>query len=220
MPSLKKKKTSAADAYERFQPQNRLALRGWLAANHLVAKGMWLVIVKKGHGHTLSYEEICEELLCVGWVDSRPAALDETRSMLLCTPRNPKAAWSAHNKRRVEALLKNGLMLPKGIELVEAAKASGAWNALDAVDALVVPDDLGQRLASLPPARAHFDAFPRSVKRQLLEWVQTAKKPVTRAARVEAIAVKAQANVRANQWREGPKRSRVAPRRVTSRSTS
>ncbi|MDX2011196.1 MAG: YdeI/OmpD-associated family protein [Myxococcaceae bacterium] len=199
------RKQPSPAALERFQPKDRAAWRAWLERHHLTSPGVWLVLFKQGHGVRLPSEAVCEELLCVGWVDSRPAKLDAARSMLLCTPRKPKAAWSAHNKRRVEKLLAEGRMRPRGLEVVAEAKRLGTWSALDAVEQLELPADLAARLDALPPARAHFDAFPRSVKRQLLEWVQTAKKAQTRQTRVEEIAAKAQKNVRANQWRDGKK---------------
>ena len=70
-------------------------------------------------------------------------------------------------------------MAPAGLAKVEAAKADGSWAALDAVEALEIPSDLGQALAANPTARRHWDAFPRSVKRGILEWINNAKKPET-----------------------------------------
>lgn len=199
------KRATKAVAYGRYQPASRAKLREFLDAYHATSDGFWLVRFKAGHGPQLSYEEVCEELVRVGWVDSKPASLDAKRSMLLCTPRKPKSAWSAHNKRRVAALTKAGQMHPSGLAAVKAAKANGTWSALDAVERLEVPEDLATRLKALAPAARHFEAFPRSVKRQLLEWVASAKKAETRAVRVEEIATKAQQNVRANQWRDGKK---------------
>jgi uncharacterized protein YdeI (YjbR/CyaY-like superfamily) len=43
------------------------------------------------------------------------------------------------------------------------------------------------------------------VKRGILEWILTAKRPATRASRIEETARRAAKNERANQWR-GPKR--------------
>ena len=51
------------------------------------------------------------------------------------------------------------------------------------------------------PARQHWDAFPRSVKRGILEWIGNARRPETRAKHVEEIARLAGDNIRANQWR-------------------
>lgn len=44
-------------------------------------------------------------------------------------------------------------------------------------------------------------AFPRSAKRGILEWIHTAKKPETRAARIAETTRLAHENIRANQWR-------------------
>jgi uncharacterized protein YdeI (YjbR/CyaY-like superfamily) len=51
-------------------------------------------------------------------------------------------------------------------------------------------------------AKGYFDAFPRSVKRAILEWISLAKKPETRAKRIEETVTKAEKNIRANQWRQ------------------
>ena len=48
----------------------------------------------------------------------------------------------------------------------------------------------------------YFDAFPRSVKRAILEWIASAKRTETRANRIEETVTKAEKNIRANQWRQ------------------
>jgi uncharacterized protein YdeI (YjbR/CyaY-like superfamily) len=95
-------------------------------------------------------------------------------------------------------------MAPAGLAKVEAALADGSWTVLDGVENLEIPEDLATALAVLPHAAAHFEAFPRSVKRGILEWILTAKRPATRASRIEETAQRAAKKVRANQWR-GPK---------------
>jgi uncharacterized protein YdeI (YjbR/CyaY-like superfamily) len=101
----------------------------------------------------------------------------------------------------VERLIAAGLMAPAGLAKITAAQADGSWAALDAVEALEVPGDLAAALARYPAAQAHFEAFPRSAKRAILEWIASAKTPATRARRVEETARLAEENVRANQWR-------------------
>jgi uncharacterized protein YdeI (YjbR/CyaY-like superfamily) len=84
---------------------------------------------------------------------------------------------------------------------VERAKLDGSWTKLDAVEDLQVPDDLRHALDALPLAAQNFDAFPRSAKRGILEWIVNAKTPATRAKRVAETARLASQNERANQWR-------------------
>ena len=63
------------------------------------------------------------------------------------------------------------------------------------------PADLEAALDAAPPAADYWAAFPRSVRRGILEWIALAKRPETRAARVEETARLAARNERANQWR-------------------
>jgi len=50
-----------------------------------------------------------------------------------------------------------------------------------------------------PTSRDNFEAFPRSTKRSILEWILNAKLTGTRQKRVEEIARLAGENIRANQ---------------------
>jgi uncharacterized protein YdeI (YjbR/CyaY-like superfamily) len=83
-------------------------------------------------------------------------------------------------------------MTQAGREAVEIARANGSWKSLDAIDALVVPDDLAAALAARPGARERFDAGSASVRRMALGWVYGARRAATRAARVEQIAALAE----------------------------
>lgn len=170
--------------------------------NHTRSTGVWLVSFKKGTGKPrFDYNDSVEEALCFGWVDSKPNKLDEERTMLWFAPRKGKTGWSKPNKERVERLVKAGLMHTTGMAKVEQAKSDGSWSLLDAVEELHVPQDLQEALIALPPAEENFLNFPRSAKRGILEWVLQAKRPETRAVRVQETARMAQLNQRANQWR-------------------
>jgi uncharacterized protein YdeI (YjbR/CyaY-like superfamily) len=186
-------------------PETRARWRAWLARHHARSAGVWLVEWKRATGRPrVTYEAAVEEALCFGWIDSRPRALDAERSLLWFSPRKPRTGWSAPNKARIERLVAAGRMQPAGLARVEAARADGSWQALDAVEALQVPDDLARALAAMPPAAATFAGFPRSAKRGILEWIATAKRADTRARRVEETARLARDGRRANQWPREP----------------
>lgn len=191
-----------ADPIETVHPLTRAEWRGWLQKNHARSAGVWVITFKKSTGQPrVEYDEAVEEALCFGWVDSKPRKLDDTRSMLYFSPRKPGSGWSAPNKQRVERMIATGQMQPAGMAKIEAAKVDGSWSALDAVEQLVVPDDLAAALAALPDASRYFDAFPRSVKRGILEWIQNAKTSATRQKRIAETARLANTNERANQWK-------------------
>ncbi len=183
-------------------PLTRAEWRAWLAANHTQTDGVWLISFKKATGQpAVSYDEAVEEALCFGWVDSKPNKLDDERTMLYFAPRKGGSGWSRPNKERVERMIAAGLMTPAGLAKVEEAQADGTWTMLDAVENLEVPDDLSAEFDTYPHARANWEAFPRSAKRGILEWIVQAKRPETRAKRVAETARLAEDNVRANQWR-------------------
>ncbi|HEY1409732.1 MAG TPA: YdeI/OmpD-associated family protein [Promineifilum sp.] len=185
-----------------IHPLTRDEWRAWLEGNHTRAEGIWLISYKKAAGKpTLPYEAAVEEALCFGWIDGQAKTLDDKRAMLWYAPRKMGSGWARTNKERVERLIAEGRMAPAGLAKVEAAKADGSWTLLDAVENLEVPDDLTREFDRYPDARAHWEAFPRSAKRAILVWIVQAKRPETRAKRVEETARLAQKNVQANQWR-------------------
>ena len=193
--------SSMADA-PRFHAETRAQWRAWLAEHATTTSGVWLVTWKKASGRpVLSYEEAVSEALAFGWVDSKGNKLDDERTMLWFTRRKPGSGWARPNKRRIAELEAAGLMTEAGRRVVEAAKADGSWTLLDDVEDLVVPEDLAAAFAAVPGSREHWEAFPRSAKRALLEWIVQAKTAPTRAKRIAETAEQAGRGERANQWR-------------------
>jgi uncharacterized protein YdeI (YjbR/CyaY-like superfamily) len=179
---------------------SRADLRDWLAANHATRGTVWLYIWKKPSPDHVPYEAVVEELICWGWIDSLPRSLDATRSLLMVAPRNPKSAWSAINKGHVQRARAAGVMTPAGEAKIAQAVANGQWDFLNDVEALVVPDDLAAALAA-SGGTARWDAYPRSIRRGVLELVKTAKTPPTRGARIAEIAASAAAGLRPKAFR-------------------
>ena len=186
---------------EKVHPETVEQWRAWLAENAAVSDGVWFVSWKAATGRPrVGYDEAVTEALAWGWVDSRAGTLDDERSMLWYAPRKPGSGWSRPNKERVGRLLAEGRMQPAGQAAVDAARASGRWELLDEVEDGVVPEDLAAALAARDGAREHWDAFPRSVRRGILEWIVQAKRPATRERRVTETAERAARGERANQW--------------------
>ena len=180
---------------ERYYARDRQAWRQWLERHHATAQGIWLVYDKKREGQrTLAYNDIVEEALCFGWVDSLPRSLDEQQAMLYISPRKPKSPWSRLNKERVEKLMQQGLMAQAGLAVIEAAKRDGSWTSYDAIEAITLPPDLQQAFAANEAAAKNFAAFGVSAKKQILWYIESAKRPETRAKRIEQIVQAATQN--------------------------
>jgi uncharacterized protein YdeI (YjbR/CyaY-like superfamily) len=189
------------DGRQRVMVETRADWRAWLALHHARPQGVWLVTWRTATGRPApTYEEQVEEALCVGWVDSTAGRLDEERKMLWFSPRRRGSAWSRPNKERVVRLEAAGLMRDAGRRAIAVAKEEGTWSLLDDVEDGVVPDDLAAAFAAVPGSRERWEAFPRSARRGILEWIVQAKRPETRAARVTETATLAARGERANQW--------------------
>jgi uncharacterized protein YdeI (YjbR/CyaY-like superfamily) len=183
-------------------PKTRTEWRLWLETHHTRAEEVWLISYKKATGKPrFDYNDAVEEALCFGWIDSKPSKLDDERSMLWFAPRKPGSGWSKINKERVETAIAAELMMPAGLAKIEAAEQDGSWSSLDAIETLEIPSDLQLKLDGNAVAKQYFNAFPRSVKRGILEWIANAKRPETRAKRIEETVRLAAENIRANQWR-------------------
>lgn len=192
-------KTARLPASPRVEIDTVDALRQWLAKHHDSAAGVWVITFKKAAGaRHIPYADVRDEALCWGWIDSRPAKVDGLRSALLLSPRRAGSGWSAINKRRVADLIAEGRMAAAGLKAVERAKSDGSWTRLDAASALTEPPDLARTLRGNRAAAGHWEAFPPSARRAILEWIGSAKTPETRARRISETVRLAAMNLRAN----------------------
>ena len=171
---------------ETIYAADRSQWRAWLSQNHQTTIGVWLVYYKVKSGQpSIRYGEAVKEALCFGWIDSKVNSLDSDRYMQIFTPRKPKSVWSKLNKQYIVELLEQGLMTEAGLAKIEAAKQDGSWISLDAVEALIIPLELEIAFQSNAAANTYFAALNNSSKKQILAWIASAKRPETRAQRIE-----------------------------------
>jgi uncharacterized protein YdeI (YjbR/CyaY-like superfamily) len=159
----------------------------WLAAEHATAPGVWLKLAKRGSGHaSVTYAEALDVALAYGWIDGQKDRFDEAWWLQRFTPRKPASRWSQVNRDKALALIAAGRMRPAGVREVERARADGRWDAAYASQrAMTVPDDLRAALDANPAASACFAALDSANRYAVLYRVQDAKKPETRARRIE-----------------------------------
>ncbi len=180
------------DEREHLQFTDRAALRTWLAENAETSPGMWVRFHRGASGGPgLDYDDVVEEALCAGWIDSTVRRLDDGSTELLLTRRRRRSTWAASNKARVERLIDAGLMTARGFRAIEVAKENGSWSALDAVERGEVPGDLAAALDAVPAARDFFEALPPSARRQHVWFVVSARRPETRDRRITAVVAAA-----------------------------
>ena len=180
-----KTKSTASNVTFLFKSQKDWA--AWLNKNHAQSPGVWLRIAKKvSELHSVSYDEALQIALCYGWIDGQKKGFDESSWLQRFTRRGPKSIWSKINRAKAEELIKLGKMKPAGLEAIESAKADGRWDAAyDSSRGATVPPDLRTALDGNAKAKKFFATLDSVNRFAILHRLQTAKKPETRAARLD-----------------------------------
>jgi uncharacterized protein YdeI (YjbR/CyaY-like superfamily) len=148
---------------------------------------MWLRLAKKSSNlESVSYDDAVEVALCYGWIDGQGKGEDENYTLQKFTPRAKRSVWSKRNRQRALALIESGRMKPAGLTEIERAKQDGRWAAAyDSPSTMEVPPDLQAALDEEPRAKAFFRSLDGRNRYAILLQLQTAKRPETRARRIE-----------------------------------
>ncbi|HEX2043243.1 MAG TPA: YdeI/OmpD-associated family protein [Acidimicrobiales bacterium] len=167
--------------------ESQAAWEDWLEEHHATANGVWVKMAKKASGiPTVTHPEAVESALCYGWIDGQRNRFDDRWFIQRFTPRRPRSKWSKINRAAAERLIRDGRMRPAGMREVERARADGRWDAAyDAPSAATVPDDLQRALDENPDAATFFATLDRRNRLAVIYRVQDAKRPETRARRIE-----------------------------------
>ena len=180
---------AAADDLEILPFESAAAWEAWLGEHHETSPGVWLKIAKKASGvASVSYDEALDAALCHGWIDAKKRSFDDTFFLQKFTARRPRSVWSRRNREKAAQLIEAGRMRSAGLEQVELAKADGRWDAAyEGSRSATVPDDLRRALDRNPAAAEFFAALDRTNRYAVLWRIQTAKRPDTRARRIERL---------------------------------
>jgi uncharacterized protein YdeI (YjbR/CyaY-like superfamily) len=185
-----------------FCPSNKKQWRSWLKANHNKEQSVWLICYKQKSGMpTISWSDAVDEALCFGWIDGKAKPIDDEKFMRFFSKRKPRSVWSRINKGKVQKLIDDGMMTKGGLACVEIAKQNGSWEILDAIEDLVVPEDLEKALKTKRGSTAFFLGLSKSSKKILLSWVTLAKRPETRQNRIREIVENAAQKQKPKQFR-------------------
>ena len=168
---------------------NRDQWRMWLEQHHATEQDVWLILYKKKFKDLgLGLEQAIEEALCFGWIDSTLKSIDEKCYSLRFSPRKQKSIWSMSNIYRVEKLIAEGKMTNAGFLKISEAKETGEWDAAiqrEQIDE--IPEGLLQALKERKGALEAYKTFKNSRKKQLIYWLQSAKREETKDRRIQKI---------------------------------
>jgi uncharacterized protein YdeI (YjbR/CyaY-like superfamily) len=167
--------------------KSREAWHDWLLSQASDCDGPWLKLAKKSSGIlSISKADAIDTALCHGWIDGQLDSFDDEYWLIRFTPRKSSSKWSERNRTRALQLVELGRMLPAGMKEIERAQKDGRWGAAYAPQSTAeIPEDLRAALAKNKKAGKFFETLNRANRYAILYRVHNAKKPETRAARIE-----------------------------------
>ncbi len=182
-----------------------IEFREWLEIFHSTyPQGVYLIFYKlETKIPTMRWEEAVKVALCYGWIDSTVKSLGNGKRRQYFCPRNPKSTWSKLNKSYISELEKQGLIHSSGQKMIDLAKKTGTWTAMDDVENLVIPDNLQAAFNSNPIAFKNYQNFSPGYRKSYLSWLNGAKRSETQEKRIAEIIRLCEAGIKqrgSNGW--------------------
>lgn len=164
--------------------------RKWLEENHDKETEIIVGFYRVGLGRKcMNWSEAVDQALCFGWIDGMRRKVDEESYSNRFTPRRAGSNWSAVNIEKVRVLTETGLMKPAGIAAFEKRKEERS--AIYAYENVLkqFSDEFEKRFKSNKKAWEFFESQANWYKKQMINWVMTAKQEATREKRLEKLIV-------------------------------
>ena len=165
---------------------NQASFRMWLEKNHKTETELLVGFYKKNSGKAnMSWSQSVDEALCFGWIDGVRRSIDEDSYCIRFTPRRPSSTWSSVNIKKVEELIKLGLMQPAGLEIYKQRKEEKTGVASYESRAKQLDEYLEIKFKANRIAWEFFSKQAPSYQKTIIHWIMTAKQESTRLLRLD-----------------------------------
>lgn len=165
------------------------AFRHWLEAGAGDATELLVGFHKVGTGRpSMSWSESVDEALCFGWIDGVRKRIDDATYSIRFTPRKPGSIWSAINIAKIERLRAAGRMTVAGATAFE--RRTESRSRIYSYEQEALADLTPVELRAFKRSKAawrYFESAPPGYRKQMLHRVCNAKRPETRAARLDKL---------------------------------
>lgn len=185
------------------------SFRAWLEEHHATATHLVVGFHKKATGTpSMTWSESVDEALCFGWIDGHVKAVDELRYTRRFTPRKPGSIWSTVNIKKFAELDAAGRVKPAGHEAFarRTAERSGIYSHERDDEPTLTPNE-EEVFTRHRAAWTYFNGRNASYRRAALHWVVSAKRPETRARRLQQLIADSAAGLTVKPMRWTDKRS-------------
>jgi uncharacterized protein YdeI (YjbR/CyaY-like superfamily) len=166
--------------------RNKDEFRKWLSKNHQTESELLVGYYKTGSGKlNMTWSESVDQALCFGWIDGVRKSIDADSYYIRFTPRKPTSIWSLNNVRKVEELMKAGLMKEAGIEAFKKRKQERSGVYSFESEPKKFSGAFEKKFKSNKEAWSFFISQAPSYQKVLAHWVLTAKQEKTRESRLD-----------------------------------
>ena len=175
-----------------FEPiffESQAALRDWLEANHETAPELFVGGWTKASGRQgVTWEQIVDEALCVGWIDSIRRSLPDGAWSQRLTPRRKGSNWSRVNIENIARLTSEGRMRPAGLAAYErrTEARTGIYSYEQRHDARLSADE-ERTFQANAAAWAWFQSRPPGYRTSAIWWIVSARREDTRQRRLASL---------------------------------
>lgn len=168
--------------------ETQFYFRQWLEENHESATEIIVGYynVKSGKGG-MTWSESVDQALCFGWIDGVRRKIDEASYCNRFTPRKANSNWSAVNIAKVAKLTEKGLMKSAGAAAFAKREESKSKIYAYENELKQFSDEYEKRFRANEKAWNFFEKQANWYKKQMINWVLTAKQETTRAKRLEKL---------------------------------
>lgn len=162
--------------------------REWLDKNHASETELWVCYYKKASKiESIDWPESVQQAICYGWIDGIRKSIDDKSYKIRFTPRRPDSIWSALNIKYVDALTKEGKMMPAGIEAYKKLKENkSAIYAYEQKETKLLKS-YEDEIKNNAKAWKYFQSLPAGYKKNSIYYVMSAKQEKTQLRRLQTL---------------------------------
>jgi uncharacterized protein YdeI (YjbR/CyaY-like superfamily) len=175
--------------------------RKWLKKNHKKETALVVGFHKVDSGKpSMTWSQSVDEALCFGWIDGVRKSIDKDSYQIRFTQRKPTSTWSAINIKKMEALTKQGLMQPAGLESFKKRSEHKSKIYTYENEEVKLSSDFEKLFKANKIAWNYFQSLAPSYRKLSSRWVMTAKQEATKLKRLNSLIADSEAGT--NQWKD------------------
>jgi len=167
---------------------SEMSFRQWLENNHDKETELEVGYYKVNSGKpSMTWSQSVDQALCFGLIDGVRYSIDSESYKIRFTPRKKTSIWSLVNIKKVEHLIKSGLMHPAGLDVFNSRNEIKSGSYSFEQEEIKLSEEFEKKFKKNKIAWKYFEALPKTYRNPSMHWVMSAKQESTRQKRLEEL---------------------------------